>query len=143
MLNTVRSAVNYPMVVGKLLILLAASPVLAFESDPKFFDYRGGSFSNRLVETAFGWFRTLNDEQKIAYNQALTHALLYAENGHAVRWYKDDASGSSMPAMTWPSGAGYCRRMHIQTTAYNVEKTMKATACYDGPQDNWTWVSDK
>ncbi len=128
------------MVAGKLLILTASSPALANDlEDPKFFEYRSGSWTNRLVDFTFGWFKSLDGEQKLAYNQALTHAVLYADNGQPVRWYKNDASGYAVASMTWPSGAGYCRRMHIQAIAYGVEKTIKATACLNEVDNRWTW----
>jgi surface antigen len=128
------------MVVGKLLILTAASPVYADDiSNPRFFEYRSTQWANRLTTMSFGWFKTLDDEQKLSYNQAITHAVLYADNGEAVRWYKNDASGYAMPATTWPSGGGYCRRVYIQAIAYGVEKTMKATACFNDADNRWTW----
>lgn len=130
------------MVVGKLLILTATSPALANDiADPKFFNYRSGNWSNRLVDMTFGWFKTLDEEQKIAYNQAITHAVLYADNGEPVRWYKNDASGIAMSSATWPSGAGYCRRVHVQAIAYGVEKTMRATACFNDVDNRWTWYN--
>jgi surface antigen len=131
------------MVVGKLLIL-TTSPALAntFEN-PRFFEYSGGSFTNKLVDISFGWFKTLDYEQKLAYNQALTQAVMYADNGEPVRWYKNNASGMVVPAVTFPSGSGYCRRIHIQAIAYGVEKTMRVNACYDISSSRWTWISDK
>lgn len=128
------------MVVGKCLILTASSPATANEiEEPRFFQYRGGGFANQLADITFGWFKTLDQEQKLVYNQAITHALMYADNGESVKWYKNNASGLAMPSATWPSGAGYCRRMHIQAIAYGVEKTMKATACFNDVDNRWTW----
>ena len=130
------------MVVGKCLILTASNPALANDiEEPKFFNYRSGGFTNRLADLSFGWFKTLDDDQKLAYNQALTHALLYADNGQAVKWYKNDASGFAMPAATWPSSAGYCRRIYVQAIAYGVEKTFKATACFNEVDNRWTWYN--
>ena len=91
------------MVVGKLLILAATSSS-AFANDinnPRFFEYRGGSFINELITVSFGWFKTLSTDQKDAYTQAVTHAVMYAENGREVVWYKGDASGVVVPVMTW------------------------------------------
>lgn len=132
------------MVVGKLLILLAVSlPSRAVEAqNPRFFEYRSGGFVNRLSDFTFGWFKTLDNEQKAVYTQSVTHAVMYAENGQAVSWYQDDASGVAMPVMTWPTGNGYCRRIHIQVIAYNVEKTMAATACFENSSDNWRWIRE-
>lgn len=130
------------MVVGKLLILTASSSALATDiEDPRFFNYRSGSWANRLADISFGWFKTLDDEQKLAYNQAITHAVLYTDNGQVVRWYKKDASGMVMASATWPSGGGYCRRMHIQAIAYGVEKTLQATACLNENDNRWTWFN--
>lgn len=96
-----------------------------------------------MVEFTFGWFKTLNPRQMESYYSALSHALMYADNGQKVTWYKEDASGYAVPVMTWPSGNGYCRRVHIQAIAYNVEKTMTATACFDDVYDRWQWRNDK
>lgn len=128
------------MVVGKCLILTASSPALANDiNEPRFFNYRSGEWSNRLADLSFGWFKTLDNEQKIAYNQAMTHAVLYADNGQVVRWYKNDASGMAVPSATWPSGNGYCRRIYVQAIAYGVEKTLKATACLNEADNRWSW----
>ena len=141
------------MVVGKLLILLSGSIVFtvitgvavaesAGPVSPTFYSYSGGTFVNRIAEMSFGYFRTLDDQQKEAYYSALTHAVMYTDNGNSVQWYQGDASGYAVPVFTWPTGSGYCRRIHIQTIAYNREKTQTATACYDNAHSNWRWVSN-
>lgn len=129
------------MVAGKLLILLSV-PAQASDDihNPRFFEYRSGDFINQMVELSFGWFKTLKGEQLAEYNQSIIHALMYAENGQTVRWYRNDASGSATPVMTWPTGSGYCRRMHIQAIAYDTKKTMSATACFDNNSSKWRWV---
>lgn len=132
-------------VLGKSLILLAVSlNAAAVEADePRFFEYRAGGFVNRLADFSFGWFKTLDSLQKEAYTSALNHAVMYADNGQRVTWYERDASGIAVPVATWPQGNGYCRRMYIQAIAYNVEKTMAATACFDDVNDRWQWINDK
>jgi hypothetical protein len=145
MFNAKVSAVRNLMVVGKLLTLLAISSSSVYANDlnePRFFEYRSGGFTNRLVDLTFGWFKTLDSEQKEAYHSTIHHAVMMAENGQRVTWYKNDASGIAVPVMTWPTGNGYCRRIHIQTIAYNVEKTMSATACYDNAHTNWRWIRE-
>ena len=130
MFNAKASAVRNLMVAGKLLTLLATSPALANDlTNPRFFEYRSGSFVNQIMTLSFGWFKTLDDKQKAAYDQSLYHALMSAENGEKVSWYRNNASGYAVPVVTWPTGSGYCRRMHIQAIAYGMEKTMTATAC--------------
>jgi surface antigen len=129
------------MAVGKLLMLLVANPVLANDiNNPRFFEYKSDSFVNELVNVSFGWFKTLNDNQRSAYNQSVTHAVMFAENGQRVDWYRDGASGYSIPVMTWPNGSGYCRRIHVQSVAYGVERTFSQTACFDNAHGNWRWI---
>jgi hypothetical protein len=143
MYNAKASAVKSLMVVGKLLMLLAISPAHANDiNEPRFFEYRSGGFTNRLVDFTFGWFRTLDSEQKEAYHSTIHHAVMMAENGQRVTWYKNDASGHATPVMTWPNGTGYCRRVHIQAIAYGMEKTMAATACFNNAHTNWRWVKE-
>ena len=138
------SVVKSLMVVGKLSILLSGSIAYANPIDnPRFFEYQGGAFINRLVDFSFGWFKTLDNEQKVAYSQALTHAVMMSENGQAVRWYHNNASGYAVPVHTWPTGNGYCRRVHVQAIAYSTEKTMSATACYSNSSSQWQWINDK
>lgn len=110
---------------------------------PTFYSYSGGTFANRLTAMTFGFFRTLDNPQQEAYYSSVTHAVRYADNGESVQWYQGDASGVATPVFTWPTGNGYCRRIHIQTIAYNREKTQTATACYDNAHSNWRWVNDR
>jgi hypothetical protein len=144
MLKEKASAVKRWMVVGKLSTLLLISPALASTlENPRFYDYQGGSELARSLNHAFGWFRTLSNEQKLHYSQSITHALEYAENGQAVSWYHSDASGRTVPVITWPSGDGYCRRLHIEIIAYNQNRLISATACYSNSSSSWRWLPDK
>jgi hypothetical protein len=137
------SVVKNLTVLGKLLILLASPPALSQINDPRFFEYRSGGFSNRLVDLTFGWGKKLSGYQLEAYHQSINHAVMAADNGETVSWYRDNASGYAVPVVTWTTGSGYCRRIHIQAIAHGVEKTMSATACYDNAHDNWKWISNK
>jgi surface antigen len=129
-------------VLGKLLILLTSTPVLATDiNNPKFFDYRNGPPVGELINIAFGWFKTLDNDQKSAYYQSITHAVMYAENGQKVEWYQGNASGYALPVMTWPNGSGYCRRMYIQAIAYNTERIMHRTACFNN-NTKWQWTRE-
>lgn len=130
-------------VLGKLLILLISTPVLATDiNNPRFFDYRSGPVVSELLNMAFGWFKTLDHEQKSAYYQSITHAVMYADNGQRVEWYQNSASGFAVPVMTWPNGSGYCRRVYIQAIAHNTERTMQRTACFNNSNSSWRWVSE-
>lgn len=141
MFSAKASAVKSMMVVGKLLILLTSSLAHADVTDPQFFEYRSNGFVNRIADFSFGWFKRLNDDQRAEHQQAIVHALMYSDNGQPVRWYKDDASGEAVVVGTWPATAGYCRRLHIEAIAYNVQKSMAATACYSEVEKRWTWVN--
>ena len=109
--------------------------------NPRFFEYRSSRFVNRLAEISFGWFKTLDDDQKSAYYSSIIHAVMYAENGEPVRWYVNNASGEIVPVVTVPNGNGYCRRMHIQTIAHGVQKTMASTACFNDVDNTWKWFN--
>ncbi len=136
------SAAKNWTVLGKLLILLTSTPVLATDiNNPRFFDYRSGPAVSELLNIAFGWFKTLDDDQKSAYYQSITHAVMYAENGQRVEWYQGNASGYALPVMTCPNGSGYCRRVYIQAIAYNTERTMHRTACFNN-NTKWQWVRE-
>lgn len=126
-------------VLGKLLILLSINPAYADINNPRFFEYRGGPVLERVLNLSFGWFKTLDQNEKSAYHSSITHAVMAAENGERVVWYRGNASGMTVPAMTYPTGGGYCRRLHIQVTKYNVTKTSGITACFDGANNRWTW----
>jgi hypothetical protein len=143
MFNAKALVVKSLMVVGKLSVLLATNAALANDiNEPRFFEYRAGGFTNRLGDLSFGWFKTLDDDQKESYQQSLSHAVMMAENGQKVSWYKRNASGYAVPVMTWPTGSGYCRRVHIQAIAYSTEKTMTATACFDNAHTDWRWIRE-
>ena len=70
-------AVKSWMVVGKLLILVAISPAMANDiTNPRFFEYRTGTFLNELAQISFGWFKKLDDDQRDSYTQSLQHAVM-------------------------------------------------------------------
>jgi surface antigen len=145
MFSVKESAAKSLMALGKSLILVVSIGTASAQTiaEPRFFNYRSGDFVNRLIDVSFGWFKTLNDSQKEAYQASIFQSLEMSENGQTSTWYRDNASGRTTPVMTWTTGSGYCRRLHVQVIAYSVEKTMAATACYDNAQENWRWMSDK
>ena len=133
------------MALGKSLILILISGTAHADTiwNPRFFSYQTNNPVDRIVEFSFGWNKKLNQEQKSAYYQSIVHAVEYAENGQAVEWYQDDASGFSEPVMTWPNNNGYCRRLHLNVIAFNKQKAMSVTACHSYMDSKWTWYSDK
>lgn len=126
------------MVVGKLLILLSGSVAYA-----ETFTYSAGKFTNYLSPPSYGIFKQLNVDQRLAYNQAVLHAVHSAENGQTVTWYRQNASGRATPVHTWPTGNGHCRRIYIETIAFNQKRVQTPTVCYRIHSDRWTWISDK
>ena len=139
------SVVKNLTALGKSLILALCISSSAYAQDvfnPKFFDYTSNSIATRLVEFSFGWNKKLNDRQKDAYHQSIIHALEYAEIGDKVKWYRDDASGYSVPVMGWQSNSGHCRRLHLNVIAHSVQKAMAVTACYNNVDSNWTWYRE-
>lgn len=130
------------MAVGKLLIILAANPVYANTADdPRFFNYRGGDFTNQLGNVVFGMFKRLDEEEMASYRASVMHALMTAENGEQVVWYNGRANGVSVPVITYPTGSGYCRQVHIQVSKYGVTKSFSRKGCYQNAVDNWTWYN--
>ena len=128
------------MASGKLLILVSGSLFLNTGHANEIFHYQAPKFENHLPEERFGWFRKLNPQQLASYNQALFHAVLAAENGEVVTWYKQDASGRVIPVITRPTGSGYCRQLYLETIAHNRRVTRSATACYSTATRNWRWT---
>jgi surface antigen len=144
MFNAKVSVVKGLMVIGKLLTLLSISNVYASDiRNPQFFEYHSNAFTNRLIDVTFGWRKTLSQEDILQYHQSINHAISMAENGQEVKWYGNNSSGYAVPVVTWPSGNGYCRRVYIQTIAYNIKKINPATACYDQGEETWRWVNYK
>jgi len=130
-------------VLGKLLIpVVINTSAMAYENT-RFFDYRSNTPVGQLVELSFGWFKKLNDNQKDAYYQSIAHAVMYAENGQKVDWYRENASGFTVPVVTWPTGSGYCRRIYLEVIAYNTVRHNRLNACYNNSSDSWSWTPDK
>jgi surface antigen len=139
------SVVKSLTALGKSLILALSISSNALANDPfnpKFFEYTSNSIMTRMVEFSFGWNKKLDEAQRSAYHQSIVHALEYAENGDKVTWYKQNASGYSVPVYTWPNSNGYCRRLHLNVVAYNKQKSMAVTACYNNLDSNWTWYRE-
>ena len=126
------------LLITVISILLSNTAYAASVNSPTFYDYKGGSFVNILVSSSFGFFRSLNDYENDAFQQSVNHAVMYANNGETVEWFRGRASGTATPVFTWPVNGGYCRRVHIQTFAFNRERTQTATACFRGK--DWRWV---
>ena len=121
MFKGAESVVKNLMVLGKSLILALTISTASYADtmwNPKFYEYSSNGIIPRIVEFGFGWNKKLDNQQKIAYHQSIIHALEYAENGGKVKWYLNDASGYSVPVVTWPVSDGYCRRLHLSVIAH-------------------------
>ena len=142
MFKGAESVVKNLMVLGKSLILALTISTASYADtmwNPKFYEYSSNGIIPRIVEFGFGWNKKLDNQQKIAYHQSIIHALEYAENGGKVKWYLNDASGYSVPVVTWPVSDGYCRRLHLSVIAHGKHKTKAVSACFSNMDSNWTW----
>jgi hypothetical protein len=124
------------MVLGKLLILTFASST-ALAGEPFKYD---STLVNRPADLSFGWFKKLDEDQETAYVSSMVHALMYADNGQRVEWYKNGAYGFAVPVYTKSTGGGYCRRIQAYVYAFNQERQFSETACYTNFNDSWRWV---
>ena len=98
--------------------------------------------ADQMQTLTFGFWRTLSESQVKAYYASLQIAVLDADNGQPVKWYVDNASGVITPVHTRPTGSGYCRRLHVQVIAHNVEKFFQETVCLDNSTQSWRWVRE-
>jgi len=126
------------MAVGKSCILVLVTTSIA-RADT----YSSPSPVSELLTPSFGWFKKLDDQQLDSYNSSIIHALEFAELGHRVKWYSNNASGFAESVAEWPNTSGYCRRLHIQTIAFDQRKTMSVTACNNSMTELWTWYMGK
>lgn len=108
--------------------VLIANTAIAQE-EPRFFEARGRNDSVRFVQMTFGYFRTLDDEQKRKYNGSINFAVERLNAGETVNWYENNASGTVTVLYVENLTAGYCKTMLIQAIAYGVEKRMTAKGC--------------
>ena len=105
-----------------------------------FFHYEASKFENRLAPPSFGLFKRLSTAQSEKYLESASHALSAAENGERVAWMVGDASGYAVPVLTWPTGTGFCRRLHISIRAFGEQRVRSETACLDAVHNQWRWV---
>jgi len=147
MFKDAESAVKSLTVLGKSLILALTISTTAIAQDnipkPNFIEYNSNAIAERVVKFSFGWYKKLDEQETEAYHQSVIHALEYAENGEKVSWYRGNASGYSVPVMTWPANNSYCRRLHLNVIAFNQQKAMSVTACHNSSTNTWTWYKDK
>ncbi len=107
--------------------------------NPRFFELVNGSLDQKLLNLSFGWFKTLDSEQKKAYLGSIAIALEEANPGQFVKWYENNASGSVRVAWILPDSIGYCKRLHIEAIAYNTQKNFQMTACFNDVDNRWRW----
>lgn len=107
--------------------------------NPRFFELVNGPLENKILNFSFGWFKTLNADQRKAYLGSIAIALEEANPGQFVRWYESDASGSVRVAWILPDSIGFCKRLHIETIAYNTQKNFQVTACFNDVDNRWRW----
>lgn len=107
--------------------------------NPRFFEYSNGPFLDQVLNLSFGWFKTLDRDQKKAYHSSLAIALEQGNPGQIVKWYENDASGYVRVVWILPDTIGYCKRLHIEAIAYSTRKNFQVTACFNEVDNRWTW----
>lgn len=109
--------------------------------NPKFYEPINGNLLEQIINVSFGWFKGLDSEQKAAYYSSLILALEEAQPGQFTRWYKNNASGSVRVAWQLPRNGALCKRLHISLIAYDTEKNMQTTACFNDTDNRWSWYN--
>lgn len=107
--------------------------------NPRFYSDVNGSYLTKILNLSFGWFKTLDDEQKEAYYSSMILALEEAQPGQFARWYRKEASGSVRVAWQEIRNEGICKRLHISVIAYNTAKNIQTTACFNEVDNRWSW----
>lgn len=109
--------------------------------NPQFVNRVDGTSLKQLINIGFGWFRTLDNEQKQAYYSSIVMALEDAQPGQFSRWYMNNASGTVRVAWQEPRDGGICKRLQISIIAYDMQKNMQTTACFNDVDNRWTWYN--
>jgi hypothetical protein len=109
--------------------------------NPKFYEEVNGPLLERIINVSFGWFKELDHEQKAAYYSSLILALEEVQPGQFARWYKNNASGVVRVAWQFPRNGTLCKRLHINLIAYDTEKNIQTTACFNEVDNRWQWYN--
>lgn len=107
--------------------------------NPRFYNEVNGPFLRQVLNISFGWFKTLDNEQKEAYYSSMIVALEEAQPGQSARWYRNNASGTIRVAWQEPRNGSICKRLHISIIAYDTLKNMQTTACFNEVDNDWIW----
>jgi uncharacterized protein YfaT (DUF1175 family) len=107
--------------------------------NPRFYNEVNGPFLKQVLNVSFGWFKTLDNEQKEAYYSSMIVALEEAQPGQSARWYRNNASGTVRVAWQEPRNGTVCKRLHISIIAHDVMKNIQTTACFNEVDNNWLW----
>jgi surface antigen len=107
--------------------------------NPRFYDEGPGPYLSQILNVSFGWFKTLDHDQKEAYYSSMIVALEEAQPGQTARWYRNNASGTVRVAWQEPRNGSVCKRLHISIIAHDTLKNMQTTACFNETDNNWLW----
>lgn len=107
--------------------------------NPRFYNETNGPFLKQVLNVSFGWFKTLDNEQKEAYYSSMIVALEEAQPGQSARWYRNNASGTIRVAWQEPRNGSICKRLHISIIAHDTLKNMQTTACFNEVDNDWLW----
>lgn len=107
--------------------------------NPRFYNDNSRFGIAQILNVSFGWFKTLDNDQKEAYYSAMILALEESQPGQFARWYRNDASGTVRVAWQELQNGSICKRLHISVIAYNTAKNMQTTACFNEVDNTWNW----
>lgn len=109
--------------------------------NPRFYQDVSGSNLRQILNISFGWFKTLDNDQKEAYYSSMILALEEAQPGQSARWYRNNASGTVRVAWQEPRNGSVCKRLHISVIAHDLLKNMQTTACFNEVDNTWSWYN--
>ena len=109
--------------------------------NPKFYADTHGSILEEVINVSFGWFKGLDADQKAAYYSSLILALEEVQPGQFSRWYKNNASGTVRVAWQFPRNGTLCKRLHVSVIAYDMQKNLQTTACFNEVDNRWHWYN--
>lgn len=108
--------------------------------NPRFYNEpHTGNLLHHVMTVSFGWFKTLDNEQREAYHSSIVVALEEAQPGQFSRWYKNNASGMVRVAWQEPRNGSICKRLHVSIIAHGMIKEAQSTACFNEVDNRWSW----
>ncbi len=121
-------------------VLIASNCLASDFHEPRYYNATGRTESVRFLQQTFGYFNTLDKEQKRKYYGSIQFAVERLNpNDPPVSWYENNASGSVSVLYAENITAGFCKKLLIDTIAYGVQKQLLVKGCFNEADNNWSW----